>query len=244
MAGFIGSGNVLGERFVGGVSQGLIRLGNAQKLEIKENSDKKTRSSKKRENYGSALDTVVIKKPADVMITLDDLDRDNLSLVFMGSVDTASVVASAVTGETHTAGEPGTMIALGSGNVSSVTITGFVEGTDFVVEDADAGLVTLVDGGGIAKGDALVCAYSTGGYSGSVIKGGTNPDVTMKIIMLGTNLVTQEPVRVEIGKAIMTPESGVDFLSEDFTELQLTGVANVPDGAVEAYTVELNRVNA
>lgn len=244
MAGFIGSGNVLGERFVGGVSQGLIRLGNAQKLEIKENSDKKTRSSKKRENYGSALDTVVIKKPADVMITLDDLDRDNLSLVFMGSVDTASVAASAVTGENHTAGEPGTMIALGSGNVSSVTITGFVEGTDFVVEDADAGLVTLVDGGGIAKGDALVCAYSTGGYSGSVIKGGTNPDVTMKIIMLGTNLVTQEPVRVEIGKAIMTPESGVDFLSEDFTELQLSGIANVPDGAVEAYTVELNRVNA
>lgn len=243
MAGFIGSGDVYVERLIGGVSDGLIHIGNAQKLEVKENSDTKTRTSKQRANYGSALDTVVIKKPADVMMTLDDLNRDNLALLFMGSVSDGAISGASVTDEAHVIGDPGSMVALAAGNVSTVTITGMVLGTDFEVADADAGFIRFIEGGNAAKGATALISYVGGGTSGTLITGGVDANVTMKIIMLGKNLVDDSAVRLTVFKAIVTPQSGVDFLSEDFTELELTGVANVPSGQVAAYTLELNRAN-
>lgn len=241
MSGFIGSGDVFAERIVNGVSEGLLALGNATKIEIKENSDVKTRTSKQRGNYGSALDSVVIKKPADVMLTLDDLDKDNLALIFMGTTASNATGATTVTGEAHTVSKLDSLIALNGRNISGVTITGFVEGTDFAIENADAGFIKILSGGTIAQGDAIEVSYSAGATSGNLITGGLLPDVKMRVIMLGVNLVDQSAVRLEIPKAVLTPQSGVDFLSEDFNTLELAGIANVPTGGTAAYTVEVNQ---
>lgn len=241
MSGFIGSGDIYAERFVNGVSEGLLALGNATKIEIKENSEVKTRKSKLRASYGAALDTVVIKQPADVSLTLDDLDKDNLAMIFMGTVSDSSTTATTVTDEAHTVAKLDTMIALANGNVSTVTITGFVEGTDFEVVNAEAGFVKILSGGTVVAGDALAVSYSAGGTSGDLITGGVVPDVKMKLIMLGVNLVDQSSVRLEIPKATLTPQNGVDFLSEDFSTLELSGIATVPEGGTSAYKVEVNR---
>lgn len=240
MSGFIGSGDLYAERFVNGVSEGLLSLGNATKIEIKENSDVKTRTSKGRANYGSALDTVVIKKPADVSITLDDLDKDNLAMIFMGTVSDSSTVASTVTDESHVVTKLDTMIALNGRNISGVTITGLVLGTDFEVVNADAGFIKILSGGTVSVNDTIEVSYASGATSGTVITGGLVPDVKMKLIMLGVNLVDQSNVRLEIPKATLTPQNGVDFLSEDFTTLELAGIATVPTGETAAYKLEVN----
>lgn len=241
MSGFIGSGDVFAERTVGGVSQGLIALGNAMKLEIKENSDTKTRTSKQRDSYGGALDTVVIKKPADVSLSLDDLNKENIAIIFMGSLASGNQSASSVTDEAHTVGDLGSMVALSNGNISAVTVTGLVEGTDFEIADADAGFVRFLEGGTVVKGQEVAISYTAGAITGDRVNGGTSPDVKMRIILVGKDLVTQEAIRLEIPKAVLTPQSGVDFLSEDFTTLEMSGTANIPTGATEAYNLVVNR---
>jgi len=240
MSGFIGSGQIYGERTVDGVSEGLVPLGNAVKLEIKENSETKTRISKSNEDYGSALDTVVIKRPADVMLTLDDLQRDNLALIFMGDLTQGGHSAGTVTGESHVVGNVGSLIALNQGEISAVAIAGLTEGTDFAIEDASAGFIKILAGGSVTKGDTLSIDYTSAAVTSDKVSGGLAPNVTMRLIMIGENLVDESAVRVNIPKAVMTPQTGVDFLSEDFTQLELQGIANVAVKGNAAYTVETN----
>lgn len=238
MAGYIGSGDLFAAVTRNGVKGDFFRLGNASKLELKENSDTKTRMSKGRSNYGSALDTVVLKKPADVAITLDDLNKQNLALMFMGIAETNAAGVTTVTGEAAVAPADGGLMLLAFGGASDVTAT-LDDGTTPVtitLVDSLTGLVS-VDAAVAAEGVALVVAYTSTVTASTTIQGGLQPDVTMHVLMAGVNLVDDSPSKIEIFKTVLTPSSGLDFLSDDFTELELTGVANAPDGKDHAYEI-------
>lgn len=246
MSGFLGSGRIYVDRKVGGVYKGLKYIGNATKFEIKENTEKKERVSKDRANYGTALNTVFIKKPAEVNIALDDLDKDNLALVFLGDTSTVSVAGATVTDEAVTAYQ-GLIFRTAKRKISNVVLTDsagtttYVAGTDYEITDADLGLIKVI-GSTITDEQALKIDYSYGGMTSNKVAGGTNSSIIVRILFDGVNQADQSKAVVNVFEAVLSPTSGVDFLADDFANLELAGIANVPTGGAAAYEVELDVV--
>jgi len=243
--GFLGSGLVYIDRKINGVYEGLRLIGNSTMFEIKENSEKKERISKKRNNYGSALNTVYVKQPAEVNITLDDLDKENLALVFLGSSSSVSVTGSTVTGEVQTA-YVDRIIETAFRNISAVVVkdvtdvTTYVLGTDYEIVSANTGLIKILEGGTIADADVLHIDYAYGNMTSEKVLGGTDSNIIVKVLFDGLNQANQTNAVVEVYEAVLSPTTGVDFLADDFTSIELAGIANVPTGGNEAYTVELD----
>jgi hypothetical protein len=245
MSGFLGSGRVYVNRKVGSVYEGFHYIGNATKFEIKENSELKERVSKDRTNYGSSLNSVYVKKPAEINITLDDLDKENLGLVFLGTTSAVSVSGSSVTDEVVT-GYKDKIFQTAHRKISSVVLTNsgatvtYVLDTDYSIVDADLGLIKVLEAGAITDAQSLKIDYTYGSMTSDKVAGGTNSNIIMKVLFDGVNQADQSKAVVNVLEATLAPQSGVDFLADDFTSIELSGRANVPTGGTEAYTVELN----
>jgi len=248
MAGFLGSGDLYYNRVVGGVSQGWFRFGNATLFSIQENAEIKERISRQSATYGQVLDSVSIKQPAEISVTLDDLDYKNLALAFLGDSSSVNVTGATVTAEAVSAPAPGASFQTAQRKISSVTVTGtggtpsYVEGTDFAVANADLGLIQILDGGSITAELALEVNYTYASMTANKVTGGTDSSIKVALMMDGKNLADDSKVMVSVLEAVLTPQNGVDFLSEEFATLEMTGTLNTPSGAGSAYTVEMDIV--
>lgn len=243
MSGFLGSGDLYYNRVVGGVDQGWLRFGNATKMEIKENAEIKERKSKQVATYGQVLDSVSIKQPAEIAVSLDDLDKDNLALIFLGDVSDAAVTGASVTAEVHAA-TLGKSVMTAFRKITAVVVNApggtptYVLDTDYEIENAEMGLIKIIDGGAISAGELLEINYTYGTIAGNKVTGGTNSSIKVALMMDGENFADQSKVLVNVWEAVLTPQTGVDFLSDDFTTLELNGTLNTPTAKTSPYEVE------
>lgn len=241
MAGAIYSGDLFAAELVNGVAQGLLKFGNATKFEIKENSDIKTRKSKQRGDYGSAKDTVAIKSPADLSIMIDDFDEAQMRAVFLAQSADVSRAILPVVDESHAVPTSGDFyITLNHSNVSALTVTGLVAGDDYELVDASSGLVKVIGTGAAVVGTPILVSYTSAAQAGVEVSGGLRANRRFKFVLIGENLANGDAVRVEVFNALVTPNNGVDFLSEEFVTVDLSGIANAPDDGLSttpAYKV-------
>jgi hypothetical protein len=245
MAGLLGSGDLYINRKVDGVSQGLLLIGNATQFEITESSEVKERTSKQRETYGQVLDTVYIKQPTMVKIALDEMNKDNLAMALLGSVATFSETEGAVVGESVTVGALGNWVNVSASSLTSdaVTVkdetdtTTYVEGTDYEVNKR-LGMIRPLAGGGISQGDVILVSYTGADVTGSVISGAVQPQIEAEIMLDGRNLADGTPMQVMVDRAVMAPTSPVDFLSDDWTTLELEGRALTVEGKTSPYSTK------
>jgi len=247
MSGFLGSGDLYYNRVVSGVSQGWLRFGNATKFEIKENATIKERKSRGKSDYGQIKDSVGLKDAAEIAISLDDLDKDNLALAFLGDVSTIAVTGASATAEPQTAQE-GKSLRLVYGKVSAVVVkdvtdtTTYVLGTDYNILSATLGLIEIIAGAAISSGDVLHINYTHATVAGDRVKGGTSPSVKVALLLDGENFADQSESQVNVWEAVLTPQTGVDFLAEDYAVLELNGTLNTPTGKTSAYEVDTSIV--
>lgn len=242
MSGFLGAGNVLmGRVSNAGVMTGLVLVGNTTSFKITETSEFKERISRGKSDYGNTLDSVAVKKPAALTVTLDDLRKENLALVMLG--DEAVFTQAAATDSTKEFNlasvaknvwlEIGALGITGvSVAVASVTKT---LGTHYEL-NADLGLIMFLDA--IGSSGTAVATYDVpaiaGGYT---VTGGVNPTIKAKFVLDGVNLATGEHVRATVWEAVVTPTDGVDFLAADFSSVSFEGKLNKPDDKASAYEV-------
>lgn len=247
MAGFLGSGDLYYNRVVGGIDQGWLRFGNATKLEIKENAEVKERISRQKSNYGQTLDSVAVKQPAEISVSLDDLDKDNLALVFLGDVVDGAVTGASASAEVHTA-NLGKALKTEFRKVTAVVVNGsggtptYVLDTDYTIDSAEMGLITPLESGSIVDGALIEVDYTYGTIAGNKVQGGTNSSIKVALLLDGENFADQSKVVVNVWEAVLTPQTGVDFLSEDFATLELNGTLNTPTAKVSGYEVETDIV--
>jgi hypothetical protein len=224
MAGFLGSGDLYYNRVVNGTSQGWFRFGNATLFSIQENAEIKERISRQSATYGQVLDSVSIKQPAEISVTLDDLNYENLALAFM----------------------PGASFQTAQRKISAVTVTGpagtptYVADTDYEVENAELGLIKILAGGALSGAETLEVSYTYASMTANKVTGGTDSSIKVALMMDGINLADESKAMVNVLEAVMTPQNGVDFLSEEFATLELSGTLNTPPGQSAAYTVEVD----
>lgn len=168
------------------IPMGERYLGNSPEISF-------TSESQKLEHFDS--DKGVRLKDASVLLqmdysgkfSLDDIQYENLAMLFLGETTTTTATAQTVTAESHLKVQKGysyqlgqtTANPVGNRNVKTVVVkddkstpTTYVAGTDYVV-DPTLGRVTILAGGNIANDTNLLIGYATDPYTldGMISKG-------------------------------------------------------------------------
>lgn len=238
--GFIGAGDVyLALLDSAGVRGALLDVGNTTKLGIKPNSDIKEQKSKKRDNYGDTLETVALKKPADLSMVLETVNRTNLRYAFMGADATYAQTAGAIVDEAVTARLDG-WAQLASEEVSAVVVknsagtTTYVAGTDYTV-NTRLGMIKALTGGAITDAQALKVSYSKAAFTGAAIRGNALPQIRAYLLLDGKNLVDDSIGILEAWEVVLTTNSEFDWFKDDFNTIELSGRLKTPVGKTEPF---------
>ena len=230
------------------VTQSFTGYGNelgADKFEITGDIEEKQKTSKKRDNYGAAIASVIIPKPSKIAITISELDNDALALQFQGIRSAWTQGAASVADEAITA-KLDKWISLSKRNLAdagflvkdSAGTTTYAIGTDYLVNYA-TGEVKLLSTGTIAADAALKVSFDALALSGQQIRGGTRPQARMRAKFEGVNKVDDQYIECEVWEAVVSSSNGFDFLADDFNGVELTGTLVVPSGKTEPYMVRL-----
>jgi hypothetical protein len=238
---FIGAGDVYIDRLTAaGAKQGSVKVG-IGKLEIKPNVELKEQTSKGRDSYGQVIASVALNKPAEMSMTLTQVDRKALAIALLGDDVAHTVAGSTVVDEVMLARkDKGVFLAHRNISVVSVKHTSgtpvYVLNTDYTF-DARLGMITITPGSAIIEGASLKVSYTYAAESGYKIKGATQPMVKMAVLLDGKNMVDGALCYVTIHEATVSPDSAVDFLADDFAEIELKGSMATPAGMTEPFTV-------
>lgn len=240
MSEFIGSGNLFIAGYVNGVRTGELEVGDADSFVINAPKvEKKELKSKQRENYGRVIASVVIGITQDVKFTLMNINRENLRLALFGAASDETQADGSVTGEVLMARQDG-WVKLAKRSLKTTpapTITAtdasatFVENTDYVV-DTETGRVKTLSTGAIPDGANVCVNYSHTSLSGGFrVKANTETQTDVFIRLVGTNLNTKKPFEVVIYKLTLEPSASLEWLTNDFAKLELSGqIISTPSG--------------
>lgn len=242
--GFVGEGTLYIKR-LDRPDLGYLEIGNATALSVSMTSEVKERISKKRENYGSVLDTIILPQASELSVTLDTFTNENMAMVFMGSLSEENMTAQTIADEI-VPGQVGRWLQLANGYVTEGTVTvktggasGTAVPTDKVEVNERMGFIRLADDVAHNAGDDLAVSYQTADLKQWVIQAGTDTQVKCALKLDGRNRVNGDHVILDIPKATLSPNGAFDVFSEDFNTIQLDGRPEVPDGATSAFTVKV-----
>lgn len=252
--GFLGAGNVALNRYnpTTGALEGWTDNIEASVFSIKPNAEIKELVSKGRATYGQVIESVAIQQPADFSMTLREVNRETMTLMFMGEQAAINDSAGSATDEDLTlkAGF-GSQLPKRNLSESGFTLTSkpagttYVLGTDYTV-NWRLGLVTAIPGSALASavvaaggaGLTLLVSYAWLATSGARVRGAVRPQLRAQVKFDGVNFADGKKVLAEIYEVILTPSAEFDFLADDWNELPLTGRMKTPVGKGEPFIVD------
>lgn len=164
------------------------------------------------------------------------MDTATLAAVFLGDAVDMTGTAGTISAENVTAVlDKFVDLAMPGGGVSSVVVTDvtdvttYAEGTDYVI-NTRLGMLQALSTGAITAGDVLHVSYDYAAESGQRITGATQAMVKVKLRLDGKNVEDGTDVQVNVFEALIKPSSPIDFLAEDFAEVQFEGDLLTPAG--------------
>lgn len=207
-----------------------------------------TLKSTKDENYGAVIGSATTPGDDSLTIKFNEPNRHNLAIAFLGTDTTLAVTGAAVTDESSVAGELGAWIALTKYKLTTATVTvnhstgspTYVLDTDYNL-DRTNGMWRPLSGGAITKGQTVKISYTYANAAGYSIAARAASSITGKLLFVGTNLETNERIRIEANDVELTPDGTAPFISTDnkFLEFGLKGLARVPTGQTSPYTLKV-----
>lgn len=242
--GFLGSGDLYIDRIVGGVKQGMEGPFEAERFEIKANSDLKERQSKGRNSYGQVVASAVLPKPFDLAITMGEADANGLSIALLGT-RTAFTQSAGTTTNTVFSAVLDKWVLLPFARLTSAAqvvtnvagSTTYVEGTDYILNRELGRIKCLSTGTMVAGNNHVDLAYAA--ISGTDILGATASSVRAEFTLDGKNLADDTPCIVTCYEGVVASDAAVDFLSDDFLSVPLPGRLVTPAGFTSPFKVQL-----
>ena len=253
---FLGAGDVLIEAIVNGVGQGLEGPFKANKLAVKPNVDKKTSTSKGRDDYGQTLESVNLPLPADLTLELKEVVGSVLAMALMGTASAmtavpGSLVDHAVTAKKgkwaeigklnladgtgtvveHQAARTGTYAAkagnTGNFTASAVTVANLTRTGVYTGTFTSATAFTVVGPDGVAVSSGNTgTAFNVGGLTFTLTAGGT-------AAVAGDGFT----ITVAASGADVTLTEGVDYkLNRRLGLIMLLPTSAAPDATVFKVT--------
>lgn len=233
--GFLGAGDLYIAAYVAGVKQPYEGPFECRKFEIKPNSELKELVSKGRSTYGQVIESVPVPKPADVNVELSEVNNRSLSIAMFGTSAALTQTAGAVSESITLVFDR--WIPLSKGRLDPtipVTIATLVEGTDFIVNYTLGWVKAILAGAAGAHtvaGTALAIA-------GTTISGMTQTQVRVGFLLDGKNFADDLPTIVEVYESVLSADSPVDFLADDFNVVSMTGRMKTPSGFLTPFTIK------
>lgn len=247
MSGLLLAGNFFVQRRAANGTLGAI-LGpiNTTKLALKNEADKKVRTSRKKDTYGQAAAVVTIAKPCEVEWSFDDVPSEIMAMVLMGDVSVVNTGSGNLTDAAITLPTDLSWVELGQKNFATAAFVvqkdaaALVLGSDFEVNYA-LGLIRAVKGGAVEAGGAVTVTAQYNAVSGTLIKGGIKAQTRVRIFGEGTNLETGQAVHLDVFDASLSSTQAIDFAATEFVGATLAGMASIgagKDGPYECLTVD------
>lgn len=204
----------------------------ADKFEIKPDSETKTSTSKSHLDYGQARASVVIPKPTQITVELSASSVKALAMQFQGQVEALSQGAGTFSGESVTVAVIGVWYSLSKRNIVEAGFaitpdgggTAYVLGTNYEV-NWSRGEIRFIPGaaGNPAPGAIVDIAGSYAAVDGKKIVGGQVTQVRCQMRFDGQNMVNNETVESDVFDCTLGTSNGFDFLGSDFSSITLAG---------------------
>lgn len=212
------SGDIRIARYSNGVLGGFSDPINASKLEITHSGDKVQRISNGRDDQGEAIETRYMKKPTEFSIGFDEGHRELLAMAVLGTASAYSQSAAEAQSATVTL-VLDQWVSLGKYNVSNVTITDKVLGTDFDLHGR-LGLIKAL------KEDMVgsqTVNFDVGAIAGDKIVAGTDRIIDLSILMDVMNNADGQPGILTIPKVSVLPSTALALISQEYSTLEFSG---------------------
>lgn len=217
----------------------------ADKFEIVPQSEKKTSQSRSHLDYGQARASVVIPQPTQINIALSASSVAAFAMQFQGLVQALTQASGTWTDQAFTVGTHGVWQSLGKRNVSDagfvVTNTGgtvtYVRGQHYEVNWQRGEIRFLDVAGSPAEAAGIEVTGTYNAVDGKKILGGRVTQVRAQARFDGQNLVNGEVLEADVHECVLGTGTGFDFLSADFTAIELTGEIVTPSGQTEGYEI-------
>lgn len=237
--GMVYEGNVTLRKWVGGVlSPKMIGPIEATKLGLKAENEVKPRFTKRRGVHGKKVGSLSSGKPSTGSLGFNGVNTEMLALLFLGEAVALSLGSGTLTSESTTLFHE-VWVKVSQRNISAVTITGSVEGTDFEV-DRRVGAIKALSSGNLVDAGAVTFNATYAGVTGVLIKGGTESTIEVEISMDGVNREDGTDAFVRIPKIALTPGSDMDLLADDYIDADFSGEIELVDGESAEFYLEDN----
>lgn len=204
----------------------------ADKFEIKPNSEEKTSDSKSHLDYGQARASAILPKPTEVSVELSASSVEALAMQFQGSVEAMTQASGTLTDQPVTVAAIGVWLHVSKRNLSDVAfavksedgLTTYTLGTHYEVNWSRGDIRFIPGAAGIPAAAAVVEVSGTyGAVDGKRIVGGSVTQIRTKIRLNGKNMVNGETVEAEVYDCTLGTSDGFDFLGSDFSAIKLSG---------------------
>jgi hypothetical protein len=227
-----------------GVETGLVPAGNCVAMSITPDAEIKEQRIKGRDNYGQVLASVTLNAPATLKVKLDQLDKTNLAMAFLGNEATLTEASGSSYADSDVVAIHDKWVPMDKRSLSSVVVKDVTDVTTYVLNtdyelDVRLGWIKVLSTGSIADGATLHVVYDHAEVTGGRVTGAVQPTIRAKLVLDGKNLVDGKDVLVTVYSARVKPTSEVDFMSDDFVALELEGTMETPTGYSEPFKVDL-----
>ncbi len=241
---FIGAGDLYIARYVNGAYEDWAGPYECDQFEIKPNIELKEKVSKGRSTYGQVIESVALPQPADLTVSLGEVNKESLAIALLGTVAALAQGSGTLTNEAITA-KLDKWVALSKANLTGNPVvtnvagtTTYVNGTDYIV-NPQLGWIKALPGGAITEGLGLHVDATYAAITGSEIKGMTDSNLRARFKLDGKNFADGLPVIVTVHEAVIAADSAFNFLADDFGSVTLPGRMKTPAGFTEPFTVHL-----
>lgn len=187
------------------------------------------RSRKRNQSGQRRAGATISQGTSCTIVTPEASDRDIVAAQFLGSAEDVDDAAGSVTDETvtlhgtrwaklpHVNIDPDTPATGDDGDTAT-----YEEDTDFEINHR-LGLVRRIEDGDIADGDEVFLDYDHLGASGHKVEGSTIQQVAVRVLLDGTNLMTNERVEFYADKLVLRPGEGFNMMAEEPAAPQFEG---------------------
>lgn len=238
-------GDVLFDRLTSaGVSQGARAAGNCTQFALITESEIKEQTGKGRSNYGQVIAAATLPGKTNIKITLNQMDAENLAIVFLGSATAGSQASGTISGASPVSVTAihDRWVEIGKEDLSSIVVKDATDTTTYDIGDdyelnTRLGLIKVLSTGAISNSAVLHVSGAYGAVAWSKITCADSPIIRARVVLDGINLVDGRNCKVVVKMARLKPATELDFLSDDFLPLELEGVCETPSGETTPFDI-------
>lgn len=191
---------------------------------------------------GQALNTIMVGKPPEIDIAVDDAPEAILNMLFGGTSEAINEAGGSATDEPITLIKdrwvklPDRNLSATGFNLSTVAVpaTPLVKDTDYAVDFETGMLMALTTGAAVA----CLADYTNLAVTGTRHLAASRVSTKCEIIMKGLDMVTNKPCRMSVWEAVLYRDGAFDPATQAYVTTALKGTLNTPAGKTQPYEYE------